>query len=465
MSQSSFDCVVVGAGPGGYVAAIRAAQLGLKTAVVEKETPGGVCLNWGCIPTKALLKSAEVYHVLQHASDYGIQASGVEANYDAIMKRSRKVVGRMTKGVQFLLKKNGIELIEGHAQFKPGNTLLVKDASGAEKTVSFKKAIIASGGRARTLPHMPVDEERILTYRFAVIQKELPKKLLVVGAGAIGMEFAYFFSSLGAEVTVVEMLDQVLPIEDAEVAGVVEKSFKKAGVDVRTSTVVETLERKGDEVHATLKSGDETTAWSGDYCLVAIGVQGNVENLGLEEVDIRAENSFIPVDEYYRTSSPDVYAIGDIIGPPLLAHVASHEGIIAAEHAAGLNPHVLDYRGIPGCTYCQPQVASIGMTEKAARETGRNIQVGKFPFTASGKAVAIGHTEGMVKVVIDEDLEEVLGVHIVHPEATELIGEASVIHSHEGIASSVFNTVHAHPTLSEAIMEAMGASLGKAIHI
>lgn len=470
MSENSFDCIVIGAGPGGYVAAIRAAQLGLKTAVVEREAPGGVCLNWGCIPTKALLKTAEIFNTMKHVGDFGLSAESIDYDFPGVIDRSLKVVDQMTNGVQFLLKKNKVALFKGHAQFQSGNQLAVTADDGSVSQLQFSNAIIATGGRARTLPSLPVDEERVITYRTAIRLKDQPKKMLIVGAGAIGIEFAYFFNSFGTDVTVVEIMDHVLPIEDEEISKALQRSLGKQGLNIKAKTMVESLERKGETVSALLKTGDDKTGgnveqWSGDYCLVAVGVQGNVENLGLEAIGITPEKSFINVDEFYRTNAPNVYAIGDIIGPPLLAHVASHEGIIAAETIAGHNPHALDYGNVPGCTYCQPQVASIGMTEKAARESGRNIKVGKFPFQASGKAVAINETEGMVKVVIDADIEEILGVHIIHAEATELIAEVGVARSHEAIASSVMDTIHAHPTLSEAVMEAMGAALGRPIHI
>lgn len=465
MAEVTYDCVVIGAGPGGYVGAIRAAQLGLKTAVIEREAPGGVCLNWGCIPSKAILKSAELLTKMKHASDFGIHASEVTFDFSAIMKRSRGVVDRMTKGVNSLLKKNKVDLLMGTGRVKPGNYVVVTDAAGKETSVKYKKLVIATGARARVVPSFPIDDEKIFTYRRALSLPECPKKLLVVGAGAIGMEFAYFFNALGTEVTVVEMLDQVLPVEDQEIAKALEKNFTKQGVQLRTKATVESLERKGATVNALIKSGDKVEQWSGDACLVAIGFQGNVEDLGLESIGVRTERSFIPVDKYYQTTVPGVYAIGDVIGPPMLAHVASHEAIIAAEHMADYETHPLDYTSVPGCTYCQPQVASIGLTEKQANEKGLKIRVGRFPFLASGKAVATNEVDGFVKVVIDAELEEILGVHIIHAEATELIGEAAVIRTHEGVASSVFNTVHAHPTLSEALMEAMGDSLGRAIHI
>lgn len=465
MSTKSFDCVVIGAGPGGYVAAIRASQLGLKSAVIERESPGGICLNWGCIPTKALLKSAEVLHTIKHASDFGLKASEPTYDFPAVIDRSRKVVEKMTKGVEFLLKKNKVELISGHAKFLNTNQISVKDKNGSETTVNFKDVIIATGARARTLPTLPVDGEKIITYRHALALKQCPKKLLVVGSGAIGIEFAYFYNAFGAEVTIVELMDQILPIEDKEVAQTLERNFKKNGMQIKTRASVDKIEKKGNLVIATIKSGDKIEEWTGDCCLVAIGVQGNVEDLGLENIGIKPEKSFIKVDKYYHTNTPHIYAIGDIIGAPALAHVASHEGIIAAETIAGAHTHPIDYSAIPGCTYCQPQVASIGMTEDAATKAGHKVKVGKFPFSASGKAVATNETEGFVKVVIDAQYEEILGVHIIHPEATELLAEASIIKSHEGTASSVFNTIHAHPTLSEAVMEAMGDALGRAIHI
>ncbi|MBL7662209.1 dihydrolipoyl dehydrogenase [bacterium] len=464
-ATNSYDCIVIGSGPGGYVAAIRAAQLGLKTACIEKESPGGICLNWGCIPTKALLKSAEVFQTMQHASSYGLNASGITADFPAIIKRSRNVVDKMTGGVKFLLKKNKVDLIPGTASLEAGNFVVVKDSAGKATSYSYKNVIIATGARAKTLPSLPVDGERVITYRHALALNECPKKLLVVGAGAIGIEFAYFYSTFGAEVTVVEFQDQILPIEDQDCAKGLEKIFKNQKIEIKTKTVVESLTRKGNSVNALLKSGDKVEQWSGDYCLVAVGVQGNVEDLGLEKIGIRPEKSFIKVDQYYRTGVPGVYAIGDVIGPPLLAHVASHEGIIAAEVIANHHTHPLDYTSIPGCTYCKPQVASIGMTEKAARDAGKNVRIGRFPFSASGKAVASNETDGFVKVVVDADIDEVLGVHILHPEATELIAEASVIRSLEGTATSVANTIHAHPTLSEAMMEAMADALGRAIHI
>ena len=348
MADKSYDCVVIGAGPGGYVAAIRAAQLGLKTAVVEREAPGGICLNWGCIPTKALLKAAEVQETIHHANTFGIEVSGSSHNFPAVIERSRQVAANMTKGVQFLLKKNKVDLIMGTAKFKPGQFIAIKEADGSEQAIMYKDAIIATGARARTLPSLPVDGERVLTYRHALALRDQPKKMLVVGAGAIGIEFAYFYSAFGTEVTVVEVMDHVLPIEDKEIAQTLERSLKKKGLQIKPKTMVESLENKGETVSAILKTGDKVEQWDGDYCLVAIGVQGNCENLGLEDIGIDTDKSFIPVDEFYRTAVPNHYAIGDIIGAPLLAHVASHEGIIAAEHIAGASPHAMDYQTVSG---------------------------------------------------------------------------------------------------------------------
>lgn len=465
MAEHNFDCVVIGSGPGGYVSAIRASQLGLKTAVVERESPGGVCLNWGCIPTKTLLKSAEIYQLMRRSADFGVHVEGVSFDFPAIIQRSRAVVEQMKNGVQYLLKKNNVTLIEGHGRFVDGNTLAVDRDLQAEELINFRKAVIATGARARSFSALTVDGQRVLSYRHALALKECPKRLLVIGAGAIGVEFSWFYRSLGAEVTLVEMLGNILPIEDEEISLLLEKSFRKQGIEVSSGTTVERIERNGEMLRATLVKDNVRLDWEGDYCLVAIGVQGNIENLGLEELAIQTERSYIKVNSCYETNRRGIYAIGDVIGPPWLAHVASHEGVLAAEHCAGQAIHPLDYTNIPGCTYCQPQVASVGLSEKKAKDEGRSIKIGRFPFSASGKAVAIGEAEGFVKIIIDARTEEVLGLHLIHPEATELIGEAAIIRSHEGTASSVAATIHAHPTLSEAIMEAAANALGKAIHI
>ena len=465
MTDTKFDCVVLGSGPGGYVAAIRAAQLGMRTACVEKESPGGVCLNWGCIPTKALLKSAEVYQHLLHAQDFGLRAEKVSFDFPEVIDRSRQVVERMTKGVSFLLKKNKVEFIKGTGTFSSKKSLTVKDDNNSERELFFDAAVIATGARARSMASLPVDGNRVLNYRHALALKNHPKKILVVGAGAIGAEFAYFYHSFGSDVTLVEVLENILPVEDDDISKAVQRSFHKKGIRVLTSTVVDSLKSNGNCVSALLRTGEKCEQWDGDYCLVAVGMQGNYENIGLERLGIVPERSFIRVNQTYQTSVSHIYAIGDIIGPPLLAHVASHEGIIAVEHLAGIHPHLLDYSSIPACTYCKPQVASIGLTEKAALGKGHSIAIGKFPFTASGRAVASNETDGFVKVVIAKETEEILGIHIVHDEASELIGETSIIKSHEAVASSVLNSIHAHPTLTEAIMEAMGDALGRAVHI
>ncbi|HQH27945.1 MAG TPA: dihydrolipoyl dehydrogenase, partial [Oligoflexia bacterium] len=374
--QSNYDVAVIGAGPGGYVAAIRAAQLGLRTAVIEKEAPGGVCLNWGCIPTKALLKSAEVFQTIQEAATFGLSVDQASFDFNAIVERSRKVVLRMTKGVQFLLRKNNIDYINGKAQFISPLALRIDGADAQSATLSARSIIIASGARPRMLPALPVDGERIVTYREALALREVPRRLLVIGAGAIGIELAYFFRTFGADVTVVEMLDAVLPLEDKELSALLEKSLSKAGMVIKTSSQVERLSRLGNTVQALLKTPDGIAEWTGDYALAAVGMQGNVEELNLEAAGVAASRSFITVDDYYRTSAPGVYAIGDVIGPPLLAHVASHEGLTAAAHIAGQEVHPLDYSTVPACTYCRPQVASVGLTEAQAEKAGYQVRVG-----------------------------------------------------------------------------------------
>ena len=462
MSQSR-DVIVLGSGPGGYVAAIRAAQLGRKVTIVERDALGGICLNWGCIPTKALLKSAQVYHELTHADEFGFTATGVSTDFAKVIERSRGVAAKLSQGVTFLMKKNKVEVVNGSGALEKGNKLIVTN-SGKSESYDFKDIIIATGARAKMIPGVEADGQHIHTYRTLLDCRKQPKKLLVIGAGAIGIEFAYFFQTLGTEVTVVEMLDQILPIEDTEVADGLRRSLAKRGMKILTGTAVQNLARSGETVSATLKSKSGEEQWSGDCCLVAIGITGNVENIGLEKAGIKVERGAIDVDGYMRTSVPHHYAIGDVAGAPWLAHVASHEGIVAAEHMCGVQRHAMSYDNIPGCTYCQPQVASVGMTERAVKEKGIKYRVGKMPFAAIGKAIATGDPEGFVKVIVDEEIGEVLGVHILHAEATELISEAAVIRSHEGIAASVVETVHPHPTLSESVMEAMAAALGRPIN-
>lgn len=464
MTTQSRDLIVLGAGPGGYVAAIRAAQLGRTVTIVEKEALGGVCLNWGCIPSKALLRSAQLYNDMKHASTFGFEVGGIKVEFPKIISRSRDVAGKLSGGVSYLMRKNKIEVLMGTATLEKGNKLVLADSSGKSVTYQYKDIIIATGARPRSLPGIEIDGDIFHTSRTILETKRQPQKLLVIGAGAIGVEFAYFFNSLGTQVTLVEMLDQVVPVEDTEVAQALEKSFVKQGMQVRTGTAVQDLKKNGKTVTATLKGKTSEEKWSGDACLIAIGILPNTDNLGLDKVGLEMNKGFIKVDEFMRTNVPNHYAIGDVIGPPALAHKASHEGIVAAEVASGKSKHPMRYDNIPGCTYCQPQVASVGLTERAAKEKGLKFRIGKIPFSAIGKAIAIGEQDGFIKVIIDDEVGEVLGVHIIHAEATELITEAAVIRSHEGIASSVVDTIHPHPTLSEATMEAMALALGRPIN-
>ena len=464
MANESRDLIVLGSGPGGYVAAIRASQLGRKVSIVERENLGGVCLNWGCIPSKSLLKAAQLYHDIHRAEEFGFTTSDVKINFPQVINRSRDVAGKLSGGVAYLMKKNKIEVINGHGSLDSGNRLHVKDKNGKSTTYSFKDIIIATGARARTLPGMDIDGEVLHTYRTALEYKRQPQKMLVVGAGAIGMEFAYFFSTLGTQVTVVEMMPQILPVEDTEIAKGLQKVLEKRGMIIKTGAAVEDIQKNGKTLTATIKQGDKSEKWSGDCGLIAIGVVTNTENIGLENLGISLERGRIPVDGFMRTSVPNHYAIGDIVQGPQLAHKASHEGILAAEAACNQAHHPMDYSNIPSCTYCQPQVASIGLTEQACKERGLKYKLGKIPFSAIGKAIAIGEPEGMIKVIIDEEIGEILGVHILHSEATELISEAAIIRSHEGIAATVKETIHPHPTLSESMMEAVAAAMGEPIN-
>jgi dihydrolipoamide dehydrogenase len=464
MATQAKDLIILGSGPGGYVSAIRAAQLGRKVSIVEREALGGVCLNWGCIPSKALLRSAQLFNDFKHADQFGFETGPVSFDFGKIIDRSRDVATKLSGGVNYLMKKNKIEVIAGNGVLEKNNTLVVTDSSKKSTTYSFKDIIIATGARPRPFPGVDIDGSVIHTSRTILENKRLPKKLLVIGAGAIGIEFAYFFNSLGVQVTVVEMADQILPVEDTEVAQALEKVFTKNGMTIRTGTGVEGLTRQGDVVTANLKGKNTTEAWSGDACLIAIGILPNTENIGLEKVGIETTRGFVKVDELMRTNIPHHFAIGDVAGGAALAHKASHEGVVAAEVAAGKSKHPMKYDNIPGCTYCQPQVASVGLTERAVKEKGISYRVGKIPFSAIGKAIAIGEQEGFIKVIIDDEVGEVLGVHIIHAEATELISEAAVIRSHEGIAASVVDTIHPHPTLSEGVMEAMALALGRPLN-
>lgn len=460
-----FDVIVLGSGPGGYVTAIRSSQLGLKTAVVEKESLGGVCLNWGCIPTKALIKSANVFEYLNHAGDYGLKAENIDKDFGAVVKRSRDVADGMSKGVQFLMKKNKIEVIMGTGKLKPGKKLEVKDADGNTKEYSAKHIIIATGGRSRELPSLKQDGKKIIGYREAMTLEKQPKKLVVVGSGAIGVEFAYFYNAMGTEVTIVEFMPNVVPVEDEEVSKQLERTFKKAGIKIMTESEVTHVDTSGDgcKVKVKTKKGEETLEC--DIVLSAVGVQANIENIGLEEVGIKTDKGKITVDEFYHTNVDGYYAIGDCVPGQALAHVASAEGIICVENIAGHHPQPLNYNNIPGCTYCSPEIASVGYTEKQAKEAGYEIKVGKFPFSASGKASAAGHKDGFVKVIFDAKYGEFLGCHMIGANVTEMIAEAVVARKLETTGMEIVKSVHPHPTMSEAVMEAAAAAYGEVIHI
>ncbi len=461
-----YDLLVIGSGPGGYVAAIRGAQKDLKTAVVEKDALGGVCLNWGCIPSKALLKNAAMMHDLKRAEEFGFKLSDISFDFKKIIKRSRDVADVNSRGVEYLFKKNKIEHIDGIGKLTDPHTVQVKDSSGKKKKdVTADKIIIATGARARSFPGVEFDGKKIITYKEAMSLQKVPEKLIVIGAGAIGVEFAYFYNSFGTEVNIIEMLPHILPIEDAEISGQLERSFKKQGIKLHTGTKVDKLEKTKKGVKVTLQNGKKNSELEADIALVAIGVQGNVENIGLEDLKIEFEKSAIKVNKYYQTSVPNIYAIGDVIGTPWLAHVASHEGILAVDHIAGGDPRPLDYLNIPACTYCQPQVASIGLTEEKAKEEGYELKIGRFPFRASGKARAIGETDGLVKLIFDAKYGELLGAHIMGSEATEMIAELGIARALETTNYELQHTMHAHPTLSEAVMEAAGDAVGEAIHI
>jgi dihydrolipoamide dehydrogenase len=462
----SFDLIIIGSGPGGYVAAIRASQLGLKVAVVERSELGGICLNWGCIPTKALLKSAQVFNYMKHPADYGILLEGnVKPDFDAIVKRSRGVAENMSKGIQYLFKKNKIEVIAGVAKIKAGRTIDVTDASGNVTEYSANNIIIATGARSKELPNLKQDQIKIIGYREAMSLPKLPASMVVVGSGAIGSEFAHFYNSLGTKVTLIEVLPNIVPVEDEEVSKQLERSFKKAGMKVMTDAMVESIDTTGElcKVEVKTKKGNEII--EAEIVLSAIGVATNIEGIGLEDVGIKTEKGKVAVDDFYKTSVDGYYAIGDIVHGPALAHVASHEGIICVEKIAGHNPEPLDYGNIPGCTYTTPEIASVGMTEKQAVEAGYEIKVGKFPFTASGKATASGNKDGFVKVIFDAKYGEWLGAHLIGENVTELIAEVVVARKLETTGREIIDSVHPHPTMSEAIMEAVAAAYGEVIHI
>ncbi len=460
-----FDLIVLGSGPGGYVTAIRASQLGLKTAVVERESLGGICLNWGCIPTKALLKSANVFEYINHAEDYGIKVENADKDFEAVVKRSRGVAEGMSNGVKFLMKKNKIEVIMGEGKVLPGKKLQVTNDKGEVKEYSAKNIIIATGARSRELPNLKQDGKKVIGYRQAMVLPEQPKKLVVVGSGAIGVEFAYFYNAMGTEVTIVEYLPTIVPVEDEEVSKQLERSFKKAGIKIMTSSEVTQVDTAGSGCKVTVKNKKGEQVIEADVVLSAVGVQANIENIGLEEVGIKTEKGKIVVNDFYKTNIDGYYAIGDCVPGQALAHVASAEGIICVEKIAGHHPQPLDYGNIPGCTYCSPEIASVGMTEQAAKDAGYEIKVGKFPFSASGKASAAGHKDGFVKVIFDAKYGEFLGCHMIGANVTEMIAEAVVARKLETTGMEIIKSVHPHPTMSEAVMEAAAAAYDEVIHL
>ncbi|MHC5309373.1 dihydrolipoyl dehydrogenase [Myroides sp. LJL116] len=461
-----FDIIVLGSGPGGYVTAIRASQLGFKVAVVEKESLGGICLNWGCIPTKALLKSAQVFEYLKHASDYGLTIDGnVDKDFQAVVERSRNVAQGMSKGVQFLMKKNKIEIINGFGKVLKNNKVQVTDKDGKVSELSADHIIIATGARSRELPNLPQDGKKVIGYRQALTLPEQPKKMIVVGSGAIGVEFAYFYNSMGTDVTIVEYMPNIVPVEDVDISKQMERSLKKAGIKIMTNASVERVENTDQGVKAFVKTASGEQILEADVVLSAVGIKTNIENIGLEEVGIATDRDKIVVDQFYQTNIPGYYAIGDVVPGQALAHVASAEGILCVEKIAGLHVEPLDYGNIPGCTYASPEIASVGMTEAKAKEAGYDIKVGKFPFSASGKAQASGAADGFVKVIFDAKYGEWLGCHMIGAGVTDMIAEAVVARKLETTGYEILKAVHPHPTMSEAVMEAVADAYGEVIHM
>ncbi len=463
--MAQYDVVILGSGPGGYVTAIRASQLGLKVAVIEKENLGGICLNWGCIPTKALLKSAQVFQYIQHAKDYGITVGEASADFSAVIARSRGVADGMSKGVQFLMKKNKIDIIDGYGKVIPGKKVEVTAKDGSKSTVEGKNIIIATGARARQLPNVPIDGEKVIDYRKAMSLATQPKSMVVIGSGAIGVEFAYVYASMGTKVTIVEFMPNIVPVEDEDISKELAKHYKKLGVEVHVNSSVEKVDISGKGCVSTVKTPTGEITIESDVVLSAAGITANIENIGLEDVGIATDRGKILVDKYYQTNVPGYFAIGDVVPGQALAHVASAEGIICVEKIAGHHPQPLNYNNIPGCTYCTPEIASVGYTEKAAKEAGYEIKVGKFPFTASGKAKAAGAPEGFVKVIFDAKYGEWLGCHMIGTNVTEMIAEAVVARNLETTGMEIVKSVHPHPTMSEAIMEAAAAAYGEVIHL
>lgn len=463
---NSFDVIVVGSGPGGYVAAIRASQLGKKVAIVERENLGGICLNWGCIPTKALLKSAQVYEYMQHAKDYGLTVEKFGADFGAVVKRSRDVADGMSKGVQFLMKKNKIETIMGTARLTRDKKVEVTlNEGGKKETLSAPHIILATGARSRSLDHMKIDGKKIIGYREALVLPSMPKSMIVVGSGAIGSEFAYFYNAMGVKVTLIEYMPNLVPVEDEEVSKQLERSFKKAGMEILTNAEVTKTDTSGNGVKATVKTAKGEVQLEADVLLSAVGIVANIENLGLEELGIKVEKGKVVTDDYYQTNVPGIYAIGDMTKGQALAHVASAEGIICVEKICGHHPEPMDYNNIPGCTYTSPEIASVGFTEKAAKAAGYEVRIGKFPYSASGKASAAGHKDGFVKLIFDKKYGELLGAHLIGYNVTEMIAELVVARKLETTGMEIIKAVHPHPTMSEAIMEAAAAAYDEVIHL